>query len=61
MNRKSLTYSPKEVAQILGVCPTSIYRLIARKKIRVVPDLRHKRIPHSEVDRLLGGSHEGHQ
>ena len=55
MNRKSLTYSPKEVAQLLGVCPTSVYRLILRKKLKSVPGLRHKRIPRSEIDRLLGG------
>jgi excisionase family DNA binding protein len=50
------TYSVKEVAAILGVTSTTVYRLIARRKLKALAGIRHKRIPDSEVDRFLDGS-----
>lgn len=61
MKQKPLTYTPKEVAHLLGVSQTTVYRLILRRVLKVIPDLRHKRIPRAEIDRLLGGSPGGRQ
>jgi excisionase family DNA binding protein len=50
-----LTYSVEESALALGVSKTTIYRLVARRILRPVPGLRHKRIPCQQVRRLAGG------
>ena len=46
---EALTFSVGETAQVLGVSPPTIYRLIARRVLRPLPGLRHKRIPKRQV------------
>ncbi|MBP9901122.1 MAG: helix-turn-helix domain-containing protein [Verrucomicrobia bacterium] len=48
-----LTYSVKESAEALGVSNPTIYRLLARRILRPVPGLRHKRIPCQQVRQLV--------
>ena len=50
-----LTYSVMEAAQVLGVSQPTIYRLIARRMLRPLPCLRHKRLPKKQVHRLANG------
>jgi len=50
-----LTYSVKEAAHVLGVSQPTIYRLIARRMLRPLPCLRHKRLPKNQVHRLANG------
>jgi len=50
-----LTYSVEESAMALGVSKPTIYRLLARRLLRPVPGLRHKRIPCQQVRRLAAG------
>ncbi len=50
-----LTYSVTEAAHVLGVSPPTIYRLIARRLLRPLPCLRHKRLPGKQVHRLANG------
>jgi len=45
-------YTAREAAAALKISYTSCLRLIARKKIRVLP-LRVKRIPRAELERFL--------
>lgn len=51
----SLTYSVAEAAYVLGVSQPTIYRLIARRMLRPLPCLRHKRLPKKQVHRLADG------
>jgi excisionase family DNA binding protein len=51
-----LTYSVAEAAQVLGVSPVSIYRLIARRLLCPLPHLRHKRIPKRQVHAYVAGA-----
>jgi DNA-directed RNA polymerase specialized sigma24 family protein len=48
-----LAYSPEEVAIILGLCRDSVYRLLRRGLLRSSSALRHKIIPHAELERFL--------
>lgn len=48
-----LAYSPAEAAQVLGTCQDTIYRLLKRGKLRSSNALRHKLIPHFELERFL--------
>lgn len=48
-----LAYSPAEAAEVLGVCPDAIYRLLKRGKLRASNALRTKVIPRSEIERFL--------
>jgi excisionase family DNA binding protein len=50
-----ITYTVEQAAQLLQVNPATIYRLIARRHLRVVPGIRVKRILHSELERFAGG------
>jgi excisionase family DNA binding protein len=50
-----LTYSVAEAAHVLGVSQPTIYRLIARRLLRPLPCLRHKRLPKNQVHRLANG------
>lgn len=50
-----LTYSVEESAAALGVSKPTIYRLLARRMLRPVPGLRHKRIPCRQITALVGG------
>ncbi len=52
---EQLTYSVEESATALGVSKPTIYRLIARGLLRPIPELRHKRIPCSQVRRFAAG------
>jgi excisionase family DNA binding protein len=52
---EKLTHSPAEAAQALGVSRETIYRLLARGKLRAVPGLRHKLIPKLELVRFANG------
>jgi excisionase family DNA binding protein len=51
-----MVYSPEEAAAVLGVCQETIYRLLKRGKLRACRDIRHKRIPHFEIERFLKAS-----
>ena len=46
-------YTVKEVADMLGVTPKSVYRLLARNLLRSLKALRHHRIPRKELERFL--------
>ena len=46
---EALTFSVGETAQVLGVSEPTIYRLVARRVLRPLPSLRHKRIPKRQV------------
>ena len=48
-----LTYSVEESATALGVSKPTIYRLVARRILRPVPGIRHKRIPCQQIKRLV--------
>lgn len=48
-----LTYSVEESATALGVSKPTIYRLLARRILRPVPGIRHKRIPCQQIRRLV--------
>jgi len=40
---ETLTFSVTETARVLGVSLPTVYRLIARRLLRPLPGLRHKR------------------
>ena len=46
---ETLTYSVTETARVLGVSLPTVYRLIARRLLRPLPGLRHKRLPKRQV------------
>ena len=48
-----LAYSVKDASQALNVSPVTIYRLLASGLLKSSMALRHKRIPVSELERLL--------
>jgi excisionase family DNA binding protein len=48
-----LAYSPEEAAQVLGICRDTVYRLLKRGLIKSSSALRHKLIPHVEIERFL--------
>jgi len=50
---ETLTYSVAEAALILDVSLATIYRLIARRLLRPLPGLRHKRLPKRQVHAYL--------
>lgn len=56
----SLTYSVDETAVKIGVSKASVYRLLARRLLRPVGGLRHKRIARKQVHAFIEGgpSHE---
>ena len=50
-----IVYTTQEAAAVAGVCRDTIYRAIARGKLRATKSLRHKRILRSELERWLLG------
>jgi len=48
-----LVLTVQEAAAALDLSCKSIYRLIARGKLRCISSLRHKRIPKSELERFI--------
>jgi excisionase family DNA binding protein len=52
---ESLTYSVGEAAQVLGVSPATIYRLIHRRHLKPVASIRHKRISKKQIHALAQG------
>ena len=52
----TLTVSVSEAAGILGVSEPTIYRLIARRLLRILPGLRHKRITRRSLDAYCAGT-----
>ena len=48
-----LTVSAADAATQIGISYALLLRLIKRRKIRVLPHLRHKRILVSEVERFV--------
>jgi excisionase family DNA binding protein len=46
---ETLTYSVTETARVLGVSLPTVYRLIARRLLRPLPGLRHKRLAKRQV------------
>ena len=44
-----LTYSVIETARVLGVSMPTVYRLIARRLLKPLPGLRHKRLAKRQV------------
>ena len=48
-----LTYSVDESAAALGVSKPTIYRLVARRILRPIAGLRHKRIPVRQIQALV--------
>ena len=48
-----LAYTMQETAEILGVSYITVHRLLKRGLLRSSSALRHKVIPHSEIERFL--------
>jgi excisionase family DNA binding protein len=46
---ETLTYSVTETAHVLGVSLPTVYRLIARRLLKPLPGLRHKRVSKRQV------------
>lgn len=46
---ETLTYSVTETAHVLGVSLPTVYRLIARRLLKPLPGLRHKRLSKRQV------------
>ena len=46
---ETLTYSVSETARVLGVSLPTVYRLIARRLLKPLPGLRHKRVSKRQV------------
>jgi excisionase family DNA binding protein len=46
---ETLTYSVAEAAFVLGVSHPTVYRLIARRLLKPLPGLRHKRLAKRQV------------
>jgi excisionase family DNA binding protein len=46
---ETLTYSVTETARVLGVSLPTVYRLIARRLLKPLPGLRHKRLAKRQV------------
>lgn len=44
-----MTYSVTETARVLGVSLPTVYRLVARRLLKPLPGLRHKRISRRQV------------
>jgi excisionase family DNA binding protein len=53
-----LAYTMEETARILGVSYITVHRLLKRGKLRSSTALRHKLIPHAEIERFLKTSLE---
>lgn len=56
---EAVTRSLRETSKILGLHPSTVYRLAARKMIVPVPGLRHLRFTTEEIDRFLKGGNRG--
>jgi excisionase family DNA binding protein len=52
---ETIAYSTAEAAKAANVNPATIYRAIARGKLRASKYIRHKRILRSELERWLLG------
>ncbi len=50
-----LTYTPKEFAELFGKERTWTYRQLYAGKVKAITKLGQVQIPHSEVEKLLGG------
>jgi len=46
-------YKLREAAQYLSLAPITVRRLIARGRLRRIPDLRHLLFSRAELDRFL--------
>lgn len=55
LNHPRLAFSIKEVAQQLGVSPTSIRRAISRGQLRVCRKFRHLLIPADALQVFVSG------
>ena len=51
----SQTYTTEQVAKLLNISRVSVYRLIRRGVLRPLSFSRHKLIPHSQMEQLIGG------
>lgn len=51
-------WSVKEFAATLGVSLDTVYRMIARRELACVQIAGEKRVPHSELERLLAEAYE---
>ncbi len=54
-NLPVLTYSLRETSQVLGLTPSTVYRLIYRGILKPMPGLRHKRISKAQVHKFAEG------
>jgi predicted site-specific integrase-resolvase len=48
-----LAYSMAETAEVIGVSYITVHRLLKRGLLKSSSALRHKLIPHSEIERFL--------
>ena len=48
-----LAYTTKEVAELLGTSPNTVYSLLSRGLLKSSGALRHKRITRIEIERFL--------
>jgi excisionase family DNA binding protein len=53
---ETLTYSVTETARVLGVSLPTVYRLLARRLLKPLPGLRHKRIPKRQVHAYINSA-----
>ena len=56
--QKTVTLSVTEAATTLGVSEPTIYRLIERRLLKILPGIRHKRITRRSFDTYCAGSAE---
>lgn len=48
-----LAYSMQEASEVLGISYMTVHRLLKRGLLKSSSALRHKLIPHSEIERFL--------
>lgn len=51
----ALTVTVNEAATLLGVSEPTVYRLVSRRMLKILPGLRHKRITRRSLDAYSSG------
>jgi excisionase family DNA binding protein len=53
VSKEKLAFSVNEAAELLGICPQTVYRLISRGLLKSSDALRTKLIPRAELENFL--------
>jgi hypothetical protein len=51
-----LTFTLPETAKILGISYVSVWRLVKRKKLKVIRDFRYPLVPKAEIEKYVAGA-----